>query len=245
MRRSDPDPLSRNQLTAANALLPQLQANSDLDSESYLRIQILEIDLRIREKNFTLAMKTLEKLADKVEHEDVDVWWRIKVMTVKARIYEAAGIPQKGFSVALRAASVAWSSKILPLLWEAVNAICGIFNSVKEYEASMKLLEGILPHVLECEDCNLAGRTFSLLADSHMGAAGEASSDTLQRKERLSRAIENIDRAFDQMSQREDIAGQCEMMAKKATIMHLNGDFVLANDCAAQYLAIKKAAKEE
>ena len=37
-----------------------------------------------------------------------------------------------------------------------------------------------------------------------------------------------------------DIIGQCEMMAKKATIMHLVGDMILANDYAAKYLDLKR-----
>ena len=36
-----------------------------------------------------------------------------------------------------------------------------------------------------------------------------------------------------------------EMMAKRATIMHLNGDLVLANDYAAAYLQLQKEARQE
>ena len=57
------------------------------------------------------------------------------------------------------------------------------------------------------------------------------------------KALEHIERSFDEFSRIEDVRGQCEMIAKKATIMHLNGDPVLANDCAAKYLDIKRAAK--
>ena len=78
-----------------------------------------------------------------------------------------------------------------------------------------------------------------------MGMAGQAKAETLQRKEQLTKALEYIDRSFDEFSRVEEIRGQCEMMAKKATIMHLNGDPVLANDCAAKYLDIKRAAREE
>ena len=190
-------------------------------------------------------MEILERLATRLSDEEADIYCRIKVMTLKARIYDRAGTPQKGFSVALRAASLARRSKLLPSLWEAVNAICAILNSLDEFEASVKLLDSIVPQVLECEDCELAAKTFSLLADSHVGLAGLAKAETTQRKEQLTRGLENLGRAFDEFSQVEDVQGQCEMMAKKATIMHLNGDPVLANDCAAKYLAIKEAAKEQ
>ena len=190
-------------------------------------------------------MEMLEKLAGQLNGEEADIYCRIKVMTLKARIYNNAGIPQKGFSVALRAASLSLKCKLLPSLWEAVNALSAIFNSLNEFEASIKLLESIVPQVLECGDCELAAQTFSLLADSHVGLAGQAKGDTIQRKEQLTKGLENLGRAFDEFSQIEDVKGQCEMMAKKATIMHLNGDPVLANDYASKYLAIKGAAKEQ
>lgn len=198
----------------------------------------------MRRKNFPLALETLEKLASNEHLEDVDIWHRIKVMTTKARICDAAGVPLKGFSVALRAASLAWKSKVLTLLWEAVIELCAIFNSVEEFEAVIDLLESIMPHTLEWEDCEITGRMFSVLADAHVGLAGQAETGSALRKEQLSKGLECLGRAFDQLSQLGDVTGQCEMLAKRATLMHVNGDPVLANECAAKYLAIKKAAKE-
>lgn len=189
-------------------------------------------------------MELLEGLSARLTEDDADIYQHVKLMTLKARIYDEAGIPQKGFSVALRAASIAHRAKLLPALWEAVGALCAVLNSLMEFSAAAKLLEGIMPQVLECEDCELAARSFSLLADAHVGMAGQASVDAIQRKEQLTKALENIDRSFDEFSRIEDIKGQCEMVAKKATIMHLNGDPVLANDCAAKYLDIKAAAKD-
>lgn len=189
-------------------------------------------------------MEILESLATKLSNEGADIYQRIKLMTLKAHIYDKAGIPQKGFSVALRAASIAHRARLLPALWEAVGAVCAVLISLNEFNAAAKLLESIMPQVLECEDCNLSARIFSLLADAHMGMAGEAKTETQQRKEQLTKALDNIDMSFDEFSRIEDVKGQCEMMAKKATIMHLNGDPILANDCAAKYLDIKKAVKD-
>ena len=207
-------------------------------------ITLLEINLQLRRKHFSKAMSILESLATELERGDLDVYQRIKVMIIKAQIYDKAGIPQKGFSVALRAATLAHHAKILPALWEAIGAICAVLHSLKEFKGSMKLLESIMPQVLECEDCDLAARSFSLLADAHIGTAGMTKIGTLQRKEQLTKGLESLEMAFDEFSKIEDVKGQCEMLAKKATIMHLNGDHVLANDCAARYLAIKKGAKE-
>ena len=203
------------------------------------------MDLLIRRRDYSKAMEILEDLATTLDEQEADIYQRVKLMTLKALIYDKAGIPQKGFTVALRAASLAHRSRLLPALWEAVGRVCAVLLSLSEFLPAAKLLESIMPQVLECEDCYLSAQTFALLADSHVGMAGQAKAETPQRKEQLTKALEHIERSFDEYSRIEDVRGQCEMMAKKATIMHLNGDPVLANDCAAKYLDIKKAAKDQ
>lgn len=166
-------------------------------------------------------------------------------MTLKARILDKCGRPEKGFSIAVRAATIAHRAKLLPALWDAVGAVSNVLISLKEFAAAGKMLDSIMPQVLECEDCDLAARTYSLLVDAQMGQAGQAKPETPKRKEHLTKALEFIDGAFAEFSRIEDIQGQCEMMAKKATIMHLVGDLVLANDYAAKYLDIKREAASD
>ena len=232
-------------MIAAEAVLVQLEASRNLGKDLQFSIHTLQIDLYVRRGNYSKAMQILENLASRLTNGEADIHQRIKVMTLKARIYDKAGIPQKGFSVALRAASLARRATLLPTLWEAVGALCLTLISLKEFSAAAKILESIIPQTLECEDCNLSAHTFAILADAHMGMAGQAKANTLPRKEQLIKALDNIGRSFDEFSMIQDVKGQCEMMAKKATIMHLNGDPILANDCAAKYLDIKKAAKEQ
>jgi anaphase-promoting complex subunit 5 len=199
----------------------------------------------MRRQDFSEAMNILEDLSNEQNDNEADIFHRIKIMTLKARIYDKAGIAQKGFSVSLRAASLAYQARLLPALWEAIGTLSRVLISVGEFEAAGKLLESIIPQVLECEDCDLAGHTFSCLADAHMGLAGQNRSESSPRKERLTKALACIDRSFDEYSKIEDIRGQCEMMAKKATIMHLIGEPVLANDYSAKYLDLKRAAREQ
>ena len=231
-------------MAAAEALLAQIRAPPKPSQDLQFSILTLEIDLNVRRGDFSKAMEILENLALDLTNGKADIFQHVKIMTLKARVYRKAGIPQKGLSIALRAASLAHRAKLLPVLWEAVGAVCAILISLKEFAAAAKLLESIIPQTLECEDCDLSAETFSLLADAHMGMAGRAKAGTLSRKEQLTKALDNVGRSFDEFSRIEDVKGQCEMMAKRATIMHLNGDPVLANDCAAKYLDIKRAAKD-
>ena len=101
-----------------------------------------------------------------------------------------------------------------------------------------------MPQVLECQDCDLAARTYSLLVDAHMGLAGGEEDKSAKQKEGLNKALEYLDCAFEQYRRIEDLKGQLEMLAKKATVMHLCEDYGLANDMASRYLDLKREYKE-
>ncbi|KAL8839070.1 MAG: hypothetical protein Q9170_001906 [Blastenia crenularia] len=234
-----------DELNAGEQVLTQLRAAPADDQELQHRVSLIEIELKMRRGDYSSSLSLLENTLSVMNRQKADILQRLRAMVLKARIYDKAGIPQKGFSVALRAASLAYKARILPVLWEAVGAVCKILVSVKEFDAAVKLLESVLPQALECEDCELAAFLYSSLADGLMGLAGQAQTGTLQRKEWLNKTSESLDRAFDEYSRIEDIRGQCETLAKRATIMHLNGDSVLANDCAAKYLDIKRAARAQ
>ena len=236
--------LSRDHLIAAEHLLAQLRAGPTNLEMSFL-LCLLQIDLCSRREDYSTSISLLEKLSTKLNEEEADIYHRVKVMIIKARLLDRAGITQKGFSIALRAASLAHNARLLPALWEAMGAVSRVLISLEEFEAAGKLLESIMPQVLECDDCELAAQTFSFLADAHMGMAGQVMAQSPKRKEQLMKALEFIGRSFDEYSRIEDVKGQCAMLAKKATIMRLNGDMVLANDCAAQYLDIKRAAQQD
>ncbi|KAL8691630.1 MAG: hypothetical protein Q9218_003185 [Villophora microphyllina] len=233
----------RDELDAGEDVLAQLHAAPAGVPELQFNVSIVEIELQIRRGDYSKALVLQEQLITKLNQQDSDISQRLKAMMLKAHIFEKAGIPQKGFSLAIRVASLAHKARLLPILWEAVGAICRILVSVKEFDAAVRLLESVLPQALECEDCASAAYLFSCLADGHMGLAGQAKDGSLHRKERLTKTSESLDRAFAECSKIEDIKGQCEMLAKKATIMHLNGDPVLANDCAAKYLDTRRVAK--
>ena len=208
-------------------------------------VAMLAVQLEIQKQDYNMAMELLEMHARELQYHDADIFYRVKLMTLKARLYNKAGLPQKGFSVAIRAASLAYRARLLPLLWEAVGALCGVLTSLNECEAAARLLRSIMPQVLENEDCNLTANSFMFLADAHMGLAGQMNVGTPKRKEHMMKSMGFLERSFDEFSGLEDLVGQCEALAKKATVLHLNGDLMLANDCAAKYIAIRKAAREE
>jgi anaphase-promoting complex subunit 5 len=60
--------------------------------------------------------------------------------------------------------------------------------------------------------------------------------------EYMTKALQAVQKSFDQYSQIEDMAMQCQMTAKKAMIMKLSGDMALAADYAAEYVALQKKA---
>jgi anaphase-promoting complex subunit 5 len=204
------------------------------------------IEFTLRQGDTGRALRMVEQAANSMQPENFDVHSQIKLLCLKARILEKSGHPQRGFSLAMRAASIAHRSKVLFDLWEAICTLAAVLLSLREFEATAELVESIMPQILEAEDSALTARAYSLLVDANMGVAGELSSSqqggerTLARKEYVNRALGYIDSAYDAYEEIEDILGQTEMMAKKATVMHLTGDPVLANDYAAKYLDLRK-----
>lgn len=229
--------------TAASHLLSQLQAIDLPDNDLSFSLCSFSVELMIRQANYGQALEVVEKAARSIHQDNFDVQPQVKLLCLKARIFEKMGQPQRGFSIAMRAASIAHRSRFLPGLWEAICALSVVLLSIKEFDAVSNLIESIMPQILESSDCDLAAFAYSLLVDANMGIAGKLWAEEKSgpsRKEYMSRALGYLELAYEHYEEIEDIRGQCEMMAKKATVMHLTGDSVLANDCAAKYLDLRK-----
>lgn len=236
--------LHKNNLDGAEQLLSQLQQcnGAETDPDLAFEINILQVDYFIRCTDFSSALAKIEAMSTRMRENGDDINLRVKLLTMKALLQDKAGRPQKGFSVAVRAASIAWRARLIPALWAAMGAIANILTSLGEFQASSQILISIIPRVLECDNCTLSAQLYSFLVDAHMGMAGLADSGSSKRTEHLTQCLEYIGRSFNEYSAVEDIKGQCEMMAKKATVMRVLGDKVQANDYASAYLALKKDA---
>lgn len=230
---------------AVEHILSQLQAVQLLDFDMRLLLAFNSIEFTIRQGDYGRALRMVEQVAHSMQPENFDIHSQVKLLCLKAQILGRSGHPQRGFSLAMRAANIAYGSKILADLWESICTLAMVLLSLREFEATGKLVESIMPQTLETEDYALIAQAYSLLVDANMGMAGELWSvqgrdSKSTRKEYINRALGYIDSAYDHYEQIEDIKGQTEMMAKKATVMHLTGDSVLANDYAAKYLDLRR-----
>lgn len=242
--------LPRDDKVAAGHVVSQLQSVHLPDGDISPLISFLSIEFLIRQGNYGRALELVEQTAQSMHQDNFDIHLQVKLLCLKARILEKTDQPQRGFSLAMRAASIAHRSRLLPGLWESICVLGRVLLSLSEFEAVGELIDSIMPRVLETDDCDLAARAYSLLVDANMGIAGVLwsqgqSSNTPSRKEYFNRALGYIDSAYDQYEEIEDFQGQCEMIAKKATVMHLTGDLVLANDYAAKYLDLRKQSGTE
>ncbi|KAE8351487.1 anaphase-promoting complex subunit 5-domain-containing protein [Aspergillus coremiiformis] len=238
----------RNDQAATDHLLSQLQAIQLPDNDIAVLLDFLHVEFLIRQGNYTRALEIIERTAQTIHQDNFDIHCQVKLLCLKARILEKTAQPQRGFSLAMRAASIAHRSRLLPGLWEAICVLSGVLLSIQEFEAVVAMVESIMPQILESSDCDLAARAYSLLVDANMGIAGKVRSQgpgqiVPAKKEYMNRALEYLDCAYDQYEEIEDIEGQCETIAKKATVMHLTGDFVLANDYAAKYLDLQRLGR--
>ncbi|KAL0937930.1 Anaphase-promoting complex subunit 5 [Colletotrichum truncatum] len=236
--------LHHNNLDGAEQLLSQLlqSKKDDLEPDMAFVVDFLHIDCLIRRGNLQDAFNKVEDMLASLRDDKRDISLRVRLMLIKVHLYDKCGRPQRGFTIAMRAASMAWRARLVSCLWQAIGAIANILTSLGEFEASAQLLTAILPRSLECESSALSGQLYSFLADANMGMAGKAAPQSAKRREYLTRATGAIQKAFDHYSSIQDTTRQCEMMAKKATIMKVAGDKVLAADYAAAYVALRKSA---
>jgi anaphase-promoting complex subunit 5 len=153
------------------------------------------------------------------------------VLLMKANLFRKAGKPERGFSIALRAASVAYKSKLMPSLWSAVGLLANILNNLGECVSAKRLLEAVLPQSLENGDNMLSGTLYSHLGDAFMGLADPAKTNEPRlQTSYVAKAELYIDRARECFKRTAYLDGECEQLMKKAIIAKLRGDEKLAEE---------------
>ncbi|CAI6335826.1 unnamed protein product [Periconia digitata] len=160
--------------TACEALLLSLQPDSSTDPELSFMLSESRIYYLVARGLFSEAFKALDTLSTSLKDEGADVMQRVEVLIAKAEIYRLAGEPERGFSVALRAASVSFKARLMPCLWSAVGMLANILNSIGEYGAAMRLLHAVIPQVSAplnpksgeiCAHCSPVAREFRPLRE--------------------------------------------------------------------------------
>ncbi|KAF5022312.1 hypothetical protein F66182_5641 [Fusarium sp. NRRL 66182] len=237
--------LHHNNLEGAEQLLSQILQSKmdDLEPDMAFLVDTLHIDYLARRGDLEAAFTKVDSMMSQLRDEKKDVVLRVKLLLLKASLFDKCGRPQRGFTTAMRAASISWGARLIPCLWQAIGAVSNILVSLAEFEAASQLLLAVIPRSLECETASLTAQLYSYLADASMGLAGRCEPKSTKRAEYMTKAASAVQSSFDHYSSIEDIHMQCQMMAKKAMIMKLSGDLVLAADYAATYVSLQKTAQ--
>lgn len=237
--------LHHNNLEGAERLLSQIIQSKmdDLEPDMAFLVDTLHIDYLTRRGDLQAAFSKVDDMMSQLEDEKKDVVLRVKLLLLKASLLDKCGRPQRGFTTAMRAASISWGARLIPCLWQAIGCVSNILISLGEFDAASQLLLAIIPRSLECETAGLAAQLYCYLADAYMGIAGKCEPKSSKRTEYMTKALAAVQKSFDHYSSIEDINMQCQMMAKKAMIMKLTGDLTLAADYAAAYVSLKKTAE--
>jgi anaphase-promoting complex subunit 5 len=134
-------------MVAVEHFLYQLKARATADLDVLFQISLLEISYLMRMGSHFEALKAIEQLAAQQTEEDADIYQKTYLLILKAQLFARCGNPEKGFSIAMRAASTSHRTRLLPLLWEAVGTLANILIYVKEFDAARKLLDSVIPQV--------------------------------------------------------------------------------------------------
>ncbi|KAI9689182.1 MAG: anaphase promoting complex subunit 5 [Bathelium mastoideum] len=236
--------LQKNNLVASTHLLSELKAASLLDPELNFELVMLELNCLLRQAKVSEAFTLIDDFGSRLKDEGADVYQRIRLLSCKARIFNAAGQPQLGFSVALRAANASFKARILPAAWEAVGQLCNILIHESQFEAAVELLDAITPQAMEGGDATLCADLFAIQGDAHVGMAKRTKSGSREQGRHLGEASRLLERAKEWYERAEDLCGQLRMLAMKAVICRLRGDYDAADEQAAQYVHVHDTAME-
>ncbi|KAI1176399.1 anaphase-promoting complex subunit 5-domain-containing protein [Nemania sp. FL0916] len=242
--------LHHNNLDGAELLLSQLlqSKSEDLEPDLAFVIDTLHVDCLARRGNYEEAFTKVEKMIVELRDENKDIALRVRLLLLKAELLDKCGRSPKAFTIAVRATNVAWRARLIPYLWPAVGALANVLSSLGDFAPAIRLLHAVLPRSLECDNAAMTAKLYAHLGDAHVGLAGTMTSppksNQNKRREHLMKGVEAFEKAFNHYSSIEDVNKQCEMMAKKATIMKVAGDYALANDYAATYLALRRDAAQ-
>ncbi|GAB1312023.1 APC5 protein [Madurella fahalii] len=167
--------LHHNNLEAAEALLSQLLQSGpeDIDRDMLFVIDTLHIECLTRRVDLAAAYGKIEDIMAPLRGDHRDLALRIRLLLAKVHLFDRAGRPEKGFSIAVRAAGMAWRARLAPLLWQAVGALARILAALGEFAAAADLLVAVLPRCLESDTAFAAATLYNLLADAWVGLVGE------------------------------------------------------------------------
>ncbi|KAF2709814.1 hypothetical protein K504DRAFT_482113 [Pleomassaria siparia CBS 279.74] len=244
LRRS----ICRTDWAACESYLSSLIPDSSTDPEISFALSEAHIEYLIARGYYTEAFDAIEKLSVSLKEESGDILQRVLMLLAKAELFGKVGKPERGFSIALRAASVSFKARLMPCLWSAAGLLASILNSIGEFEAATRLLHAVIPQSLENTDYVLTGTLYSHIGDSYIGLAGLDDASTSHgarlRAMNMSQAEMYIDRARECFKRTESIDGECEQLMKKAVIAKLRGDEKLAEEWAQNHERVWNEGKE-
>ncbi|KAF3912649.1 hypothetical protein ABW21_db0201453 [Orbilia brochopaga] len=230
----------RGDLAAAEYNLQQLLASSSTEPDCLIDIQLSKVQLHMRRNNFSEALDLLTALGEDLERYKGDITSRLRVMLHKAQVLAKCGRAVKGLSITLRAATISWRAKLLPMLYFSTAVLANILLQMHEFGIAHALLDGIMPQILECEDAHLNGICLNTLADAQVGMAGTVVDDKKRNAEYLGRALELLERCFVEYGKLGDRMTQAEIVNKKARVHNILDNVELRNEAAATCLQLKK-----
>jgi anaphase-promoting complex subunit 5 len=137
----------RTDWVACDRLLLKLKPDSATDPELSFLLSETHIDSLVHRGRHTEALSRIESLATELKEDNADILQRVSMLIAKASLFAETGKPERGFSIALRAASISFKARLMPRLWHAVGLLANILNSLGEFEAATRLLDALIPQV--------------------------------------------------------------------------------------------------
>ncbi|RAR15443.1 anaphase-promoting complex protein [Stemphylium lycopersici] len=189
-----------------------------LDPEmSFIQHEIY-VDYLVSTAQFSLAYQTIASLAQSLKDDNADIQQRVSVLLMQADLWIKVGKPERGFSVALRAAGAleGGDNMLIGTLYSHLaDSYMGLANpnSSSSAAAVNRPVTPLTPKVAP-------------------------SPSPRSRSSNIAKAELYIDRARDCFMKAGYLDGECEQMMKRAIIAKLRGDEKVAEEWAMRHNSV-------
>ncbi|KAK9366492.1 anaphase-promoting complex subunit 5-domain-containing protein [Lipomyces kononenkoae] len=234
--------IRNERMNAVEALSKRLNSMPGVTEDCHLDIRCAQIEHYTRCGNTELAMTLSSQYLESAVVDDLDLYNQLVYMMQYSRIMLLLGRPLRGYTLLMRCISIAERSSLVPVVMESLCLICEIFNSIKNHQQVLEILDATIPQIAECENAELLGKAYYETAKAITGASDllevverGREGATPEARAKIMHAIRYAKLAYTEYEKLEDISRTVDISSMLARLYHIVGpDYVDERDRTAK-----------
>ncbi|KAK9469469.1 anaphase-promoting complex subunit 5-domain-containing protein [Lipomyces arxii] len=203
--------IKNSRFTEAEILEQRLKAIDDVLEDCVLEIEWCRIELYLRTGRAEAALTRASECLDLAVGDSSDINSQLVFMIAYSRTMLQLGRPLRGYALLMRCIAMAEKACLVPTMLDSVCYLCEIFNSIKQHQPVLAVLDIAMPQIIECENTELLGRAYFETVKAIVGASNLSSTSgggnmDLETKGKMAHAIRYAKLAYAEFERMEDVS---------------------------------------